>query len=397
MREIYLPGSIPSITPELRQIAEAAGEPRLELYESVTTEFGGYADLIDFDRRTVEEPLDTDPQQTILMIHRGEPASGKSVTLYQRLSHLLRKEGVIDNLISRHGFSLQVEIIPWGDPFRTFKGGAQPNKTLRALGLQDASTDYASRVYEFALLAAISNYDPAVLAEFQKYEFNERFLGKPTLKDHLPSGTPGKSIHIIGTDIPLLRGDAVLKRLLKKKGAFAEVGDYTVSFAEFYASRIVREKAKNDRQKVEESIEKVVEKLKKGVVVHLGSNDSNTLVNYVRECATYDDVVDVEEELNRVIIELAQRGEIPGEIHYMRKGLDGKETPWTAEITDQGLKIHPDGRAKVIGTEILHRDIKDLDITGGAILYNGVLHPVVNLLLNRVFRRPVFDLFEQAA
>ncbi|RJQ36921.1 hypothetical protein C4559_04290 [Candidatus Microgenomates bacterium] len=335
-------GLYQAISPDVKKLHE----PHFELLESLQPFSGSYGvqDVWNFCQsfeQSIGESVENyGGKKSNVLGLIGEPVSGKSTIERLVAQWLLRENGVLAGYLM-NGWKLDINVLPWGDPFYTIDGGLKANSEMSKEELQ-TQVDAASARLEDILYKKIEE----------------------------PSDPDEKTIKIITFDIPSTVGfststgrvgidrTSILPNLIQRKGRFE-------SIAEFYnnpkiiglsASNKVRRKGKEDRTFFESANgDDEAEAEKRGLIFHKPKGVG--IAVYTMENAQVRDVLEIEKQVNESIIYLANANEF-GKIRFEKSAgafatLFPEEYGGRKEITEELLTAFPDDRAELIGENLI--------------------------------------------
>lgn len=316
---------------------------------------------------SIETDFLKDPKKVILIGAIGEPASGKSVLLWQILNWLTQSNSPINLVASKEKREIRVNIIPWGDAVMVEPSGTWnvPNEKLEKMQLKK-QVNNASKIFSFILENTLS----------KSADNADKYI------DIIAFDTPSVTGAIVDNkEIGLIRANDVLCELIHKKGDF---NNYSTLYDTPYifglaASQEVRlwnkhnrelfEKASNDEQKKEILV-------KRGMILNLKEGRERM---FGIEDAKLSDVLSIENEVNDFIIKLINNGKITAlpRDFFSEKNLELLQSA-SNRFTEDFLRAFKtwkgeDIRANLIGRELfpwLFNECLNIPYQNRAFLYN---------------------------
>lgn len=300
------------------------------------------------------------PDKPHVMLFAGEPVSGKTTILYGLLNELLKENGPIQNFAQSKHYRIQLDILPWGDPFPIleekglkFPGGLRYFNRPKLLKRKREELWAAEGLYSHALNQTIDGF-------FFKNQAGER--------------TDEKILHIIVGDVPGITGvrdlevgaaraDVMLQQLQARTGQFNGL-NFELFVAGVVASDIVRERNKKSRLKMLE--QETAEKKREALLsqgIHIDTVDDEVLQSYSKEVAPLADVKQIEDDVNSLIlylyayddeiIDLDGRFRITSSVANIRPFLHDRGLPRSLRTTLGPFGFNSDDRTRVIGQGIM--------------------------------------------
>lgn len=361
-----------------------------------------------------------------ILVAGGEPDSGKTTILLDVLSKVLDSKGVIMRDAKRLGYTVVVDMIPWGDPYFAIphflrdeldiRDGKNYHELPKALEEKRTEIRIAEGLIEDTLAASIAE-NP------QQREKNTDDREETSQKEQQ------KIIKIVVTDVPLItgeyskgfdpitkipppnstigvpRGIALLQDLIHRRGKFENL-EYNVSFVGVTASPDVRENNLTTRVAMLEG--KTPEAKKKAMKergLHVDTNDPEALEDYAKEVAPKDEIKLISDDVNIYLNQLVQNGILT--INY-------PEQPQSPHFFEDMPSI----RARTISEQVIPRIVHEVigipkrneptqnphiqeDENDVLFVYNGIVLDKVNLHLgvpkNVVVRRPVKERYRRGS